>query len=327
MFDFDPQYSTPQIKTVERFIQMHYPFDDPVSCRLIQRGLNDVYLVNPGQAERHVFRLSHHRARGPADVVTETAFLMHLSRAGVPVAAPIPTRDSSLFVTGYAPEGEREGVLFQAVAGRDPGANDAGDARANGRTLALMHDAAETFASNGALYRLDLEHLLHRPLARIRDSDIVEAPAVLDEFEAIADRTTRAIEAFGDLSWTHCHGDCHGFNSRIDDRGQAVFFDFDDSGPGYLAYDLSVFLWAKRSFGRQQSALWDAFVGGYRAVRPIKPDDFEAALHFVIVRHIWLMGEYASRTQEWGSNAVDWIAKEADFLRQWESEQLTGRLF
>ncbi|MCQ1574309.1 phosphotransferase [Neorhizobium galegae] len=327
MLDFDPLYSTPQAEAIERFIQEHYGVPGPVRCRMIHRGLNDVYLVTDNHGQRYVFRLSHVRARGRADVETETAFLDHLSRSKVPVAAPIPTRDGALYTQGRAPEGLREGVLFQAIAGREPNATDAGHARANGKSLALMHNAAETFSSDGALYRLDLEHLLHRPLTRIRDSGIVEDAKVLSELEDIASRTANVIEAFGNLTWTYCHGDCHGFNARINDAGDAVFFDFDDGGPGYLAYDLSVFLWAKVSFGRKLTPMWDAFLEGYRAGRPIAPYDLEAAQRFVIVRHFWLMGEYASRSQEWGSNAVGWVAREATFLKTWEMDRFADRLF
>ncbi|WP_064686260.1 phosphotransferase enzyme family protein [Rhizobium bangladeshense] len=327
MLDFDPQYSTPRIETIGRFIDKHYDLPGPVHCRMLQRGLNDVYLVMTSTGDRYVFRLSHHRSRGRADLKTETAFLTHLRRAGVPVAAPMPTRDGAFFLQGETPEGTREGVLFREVSGREPDAADAGDARANGRTLALMHDAAQTFSSEGAIYRLDLEHLLHRPHAVIRDSGVVQDADILSDLESIAARTAKAIEACENLTWIHCHGDCHGFNARINDRGEAVFFDFDDGGPGYLAYDLSVFLWAKVSFGRTLTPMWTAFIDGYRAIRPITPQDFEAAFRFVIVRHFWLMGEYASRANEWGSNAVGWIASQADFLKRWEVERLADRLF
>jgi Ser/Thr protein kinase RdoA (MazF antagonist) len=327
MLDFDPLYSTPQIAAIERFIDKHYALGAPVSCRMLQRGFNDVYRVNASSGHRYIFRLSHQRARGPADVDRETAFLTHLAKSGVPVAAPIRTRDGTFYIRGDAPEGARDAVLFQSVDGREPQASDAGDARANGKTLALVHNAAATFSSDGALYRLDLEHLLHRPFARIRNSGIVEEAEVLSDLENIAGRTAAAIEAFGTLTWTYCHGDCHGFNARINEASEAVFFDFDDGGPGYLAYDLAVFLWAKISFGRKLAPMWGAFVDGYRAIRPITPDDFEAALRFVIVRHFWMMGEYASRAPEWGSNSVGWIAREVDFLRAWETERLIGRLF
>ncbi|KAA0701162.1 kinase [Neorhizobium sp. P12A] len=326
MLDFRPLYSTPQPDAVAEFIEKNYAIEGPISCRMLQRGLNDVYLVVGKNTERYVFRLSQHRARGPADVKSETAFLTHLSQSRVPVAAPIPTLDRAFSLQAQAPEGLRSGVLFKALDGREPHASDLGDARANGKTLAMLHNAAEVFPHDGALYRLDLEYLLWRPLARIRESGIVEDAEVYADLERIAGDTGKAIEAFGNLTWTYCHGDCHGFNSRINEVGEAVFFDFDDSGPGYLAYDLSVFLWANVSFGRNSTRRWGAFIEGYRAVRPITPADFEAALHFVIVRHFWLMGEYAARANEWGSNTVGWIARETNFLKMWETEQLLDRL-
>ena len=55
-------------------------------------------------------------------------------------------------------------------------------------------------------------------------------------------------QAKGGLSRVICHGDTHGFNNHIatnaDGAKSAVFFDFDDAGPGFLAYDLCVMPWS-----------------------------------------------------------------------------------
>lgn len=310
-----------------QFVAERYELALPLDCRLLNRGFNDVYLLVAATGERYIFRLSHRRARGAADVETETDFLAHLDRRGVPVATPVPTRDGALFVRGQASEGMREGVLFRHLGGRAPDAASIGDARANGVTLAKLHDAAESYAAAAPLYRLDLDHLLRRPLARIHDSGVIDDAGARADLDAIAARTARAIEMSDHLTWTHCHGDCHGFNARIVKDGEAAFFDFDDGGPGYLAYDLAVFLWAKITFGRKLFAMWDAFIDGYRTVRPITPGDLEAAHWFVIIRHIWLMGEYASRVREWGVEPVSWIAREVEFLKTWETERVADRLF
>jgi Ser/Thr protein kinase RdoA (MazF antagonist) len=190
---------------------------------------------------------------------------------------------------------------------------------------AAKRPGTEVDLSQFGLGRVD--HLLRRPLARVQEFRSVVKADASNDLENIATRTAERIETFDDLTWTHCHGDCHGSNARITDAGAAAFFDFDDGGPGYLAYDLSVFLWAKISFGRRLHAMWDAFIDGYRTVRPITVTDFEAAHVFVIIRHIWLMGEYASRAREWGSEPVNWIARELEFLKSWEVERLANRLF
>ena len=109
--------------------------------------------------------------------------------------------------------------------------------------------------------------------------------------------------------------------------GQAVFFDFDDGGRGYLAYDLAVYLWGN-AFLQRELAMWHAFIDGYRSIRSITAADFGALHLFVPIRHIWLMGEYAGRIAEWGSEAVpvEWLAKQADLLQAWEDEKLSPEL-
>lgn len=137
MVDFDPLYTTSRAEAVAQFVAEHYALSPPLNCRMLNRGFNDVYLVVAATGERYLFRLSHHRARGAADVMTETDFLAHLARAAVPVAAPIQTRGGALFVRGQSPEGVREGVLFRALGGRAPDAASIADASANGTTLAM----------------------------------------------------------------------------------------------------------------------------------------------------------------------------------------------
>jgi Ser/Thr protein kinase RdoA (MazF antagonist) len=326
VLDFEPIYTTTAAETIARFVAEHYALPGPLDCRMVNRGFNDVYLIIAATGDRYVFRLSHHRARGAADVRTETDFLAYLARCGVPVAAAVQARDGALYVRGRAAEGVREGVLFHALDGRAPEVASLADARANGVTLAKVHDAAASHRAVAPLYRLDLDHLLRRPLARVQEFCRVIDAGDGDILQDIATRTAARIEAMNGLTWTHCHGDCHGFNARISEGGEAVFFDFDDGGPGYLAYDLSVFLWAKLSFDRRFHAAWQAFVDGYRSVRPISAADFEAAHAFVIVRHFWLMGEQASRSREWGSEPVRWVTREREFLEAWEAERLADRL-
>lgn len=122
MADLEALYTTCRAETIGRFVSEHYTLPAPQDCRMLNRGFNDTYLLTAAGDERYVFRLSHQRARGAADVRTETDFITHLAGSGVPVAAPVPTRDGALFVRALAPEGIREGVLFRALDGR--GARD-----------------------------------------------------------------------------------------------------------------------------------------------------------------------------------------------------------
>ena len=74
--------------------------------------------------------------------------------------------------------------------------------------------------------------------------------------------------------------------------------------------------------------MWHAFIAGYRSVRPIARVDFDAVHLVVPIRHIWLLGEYASRLAEWGSGALppELLDREIAFLRTWQDENVSPGL-
>lgn len=325
-------YSTADAQAVAGFVAARYDLPGPLECSLVNRGFNDTFAVRAPGHRRFLLRLSGWRRRGPADVAGETEFLAHLDAAGVPVAAALPARDGALFTAAPLPEGPRPAVLFRHAEGRAPQLDAPEDARAQGMTLARIHHAAGDYPGREAgRYRLDLDHLLHRPAAAISELDALAGQA-RDALAGLASRLAAGVAARDGLGWTRCHGDCHGLNARIATAGprtgEATFFDFDDGGFGILAYDLAVHLWAQVSFGRQRIAMWHAFIDGYRSVRAIAPADLDAVDLFVPIRHIWLMGEMAGRLAEWGSEGMSaaWLDRQMEFLRSWEAERLSDRL-
>ena len=326
-------YSMPRADAVADFVSTHYDLRGPIGCKLLSRGWNDIFEVEAGDGRRFVFRISKRRARGDPDIASETRFLAYLDEKDVPVAAACPTRDRLLFTSASFPEGQRSAVLFRHAEGRPSQARSSlADARANGATLARMHDAAPGFAaSDQGRYRLDCDHLLRRPLSWLLSRDDLE-DSVRAELIDLTRRLSDTVADRDGLSWTRCHGDCHGYNAHIAEEGpragQAVFYDFDESGAGYLAYDLAVFLWNCVILGRTDHASWHAFVEGYRSIREFSEADFEATHLFVPIRHIWLLGEYASRIPEWGKQAIpaDWIAEQLNFMLSWERDKLAPGL-
>jgi hypothetical protein len=57
--------------------------------------------------------------------------------------------------------------------------------------------------------------------------------------------------------------------------------------------------------------------------RSIGDADFAAIALFVVVRHFWLMGEYAGRVDVWGTQAMTktWLQKQVELLTACESLQ------
>jgi Ser/Thr protein kinase RdoA (MazF antagonist) len=324
-------YSMASAEAVAAFVCTHYGLPTPVRCSLLNRGFNDTYEVWDADGSHYVFRLSNARCRSVSDVAAETAFIAHLDAAGVPVTAAVATPEGARVTEAILPEGTRVGALFRYVEGRAPELDVSSDAEVQGMTLARLHDAAERFSGGQSVRLLDLDYLLHRQVETVSALDTITAETRIN-LSKVAHRLSTAILSLETPTWTHCHGDCHGLNARIvkNDNGQesAVFFDFDECGFGYLSYDLAVHLWAQVSFQRRRYAMWNAFIRGYRSARPIPAVDFEAIHLFVPVRHIWLMGQFAERINEWGSESLSatWLDRQVNFLMTWERERLSTGL-
>ncbi len=117
-------YATASAEAVAALVAALCDIAGPLTCALLSRGFDDNSMVSTDGGERFVLRLSGHRARGPADVAAETAFLGHLDAAGVPVAAAVPTRDGAPFTAAVLPDGPRAAVLFCYADGRRPAGPD-----------------------------------------------------------------------------------------------------------------------------------------------------------------------------------------------------------
>lgn len=320
-------HSTVAADDIARAVETHWPVGRVESCVLARRGFNDVYELKLADGRRLAARLGAIRARGEANVEYETALMSHLKQAGAGVAAPLTTNYRTRWVPLPAAEGVRMLVVFEFLHGEGPG-DSLPDIEATGKGLAKLHAASESYTGPTSGYQLDLHHLLQRPLkwlsaAPTLDDDLRSA------FTAMAERVGARIDAMPELLQVICHGDCHGGNNFMTDAEDgsriASFFDFDDAGPGFLSYDLAVYLWVlcqgKPKPDEAGLERWSRYIAGYRSVRAIPDADYDAIAAFVPVRHFWLLGEYASRGHHWGVQALprDWLRKQLGLMESWES--------
>jgi Ser/Thr protein kinase RdoA (MazF antagonist) len=321
--------STPHGEAIAQVVKSAYALGDVTRCVLFRRGFNHVYGLTFAGGRRAVARLHAERPRGAPNTEYEAALLAHVQLAGVSVAACLPAADGAVAVPMQLPEGSRLLMLFEHLDGEPPGDNLA-DVEATGHDLALLHTAAEDYHGPASRYVLQLPHLLERPLRTLWG-----APTMTDvlrvEFDAIAQRLAERIESLSGLARVACHGDCHGSNNFMVDgsegRRVSSFFDFEETGPGWLAYELCVYLWAmlpRKPGGKlDEEALerWRRYLAGYRAVRPLAAADFDAIAAFVSVRQFWLMGEYAGRADVWGTESIptSWLRKQVELLHAWDA--------
>ena len=330
--DLVPTHTTAAAISIARWVAQHYGL--PVQqCALIRRGLNDNYAVRSADGTRYVARLYSIRPRGGFNVDFEVALLEHLASKGASVAAPVLMADRRTHVQLQFPEGLRALALFRHAEGTTPDTLD--DFDLTGRALAHIHEAARDYVGPPSRYTLDGHHLAGRTLAYLKvypelSEDLLETyrrlvHRLLEELTEVEDGLTRVV----------CHGDTHGFNNHVstDAAGtkKTMFFDFDDAGPGFLAYDLSVLPWSylfRKSLKEPDDALrerWMHYLRGYRAGGgEVSKRDIAALPLFVQLRHLWNLGEAAGRLHHWGTNSapVDWLQKQVDMFEAWKGLDL-----
>ena len=328
----DIAQSTPTGDAIGQWVGRHYAFGDVVHCELLRRSFNQVYGLRFANGRRAVARLAAERPRGAPNIDYETALLGHLRAQGFPVADVLRARDGAAACLAPLPEGARPLMLFEHLEG-DMTGDAPVDIAAFGRGLARLHAAAGGFAGCASRYTLDLDYLLMAPMRRLLLAPTM-TQALSPQFEAIAHRLRDRILAMGPLSQVVCHGDAHGDNNFVVDdpageagARQAWFFDFDEAGPGYLAYELAVYPWSLhprgpgRDFDPKLLARWHGFIRAYEEERPLDARDRLAIPAFMAVRQFWLLGEYAGRIPVWGSQAMPtaYLRRQAEMLTQWET--------
>lgn len=120
-----------------------------------------------------------------------------------------------------------------------------------------------------------------------------------------------------------CHGDCHAGNAHISDDKVVTFFDFDCCGISWRAYDVALFRWASRRYGKE-TEYWPLFLQGYTEERHLNELEIQSTLYFVAIRQFWFLGLQASNGQDWGYASMnDHFDQGIKFLRECEADILS----
>ncbi|MBT9462697.1 phosphotransferase [Hydrogenophaga sp.] len=330
--DLVATHTTAAATSIARWVAQHHGLAVQ-QCHLIRRGLNDNYALRSADGMRYVARLCSVRPRGGFNIDFEVSLLSHLKAKGTGVAAPVTTPDGRSHIPLQFPEGPRALALFRHAEGAIPDTLE--EFELTGRTLANIHEAARDYTGPPSRYTLDGHHLAGRTLGYLQAYPEVSAE-LLETYRGLVHRLLEALAAAErGLTRVVCHGDTHGFNNHVhtDAAGikKTVFFDFDDAGPGFLAYDLSVLPWSylfRKGLKEPDDALrgrWTHYLRGYRAGGcEVNEDDLAALPLFVQLRHLWNMGEAVGRLHHWGTTPmpVDWLQKQVEVFKAWSGMDL-----
>ena len=303
-----------------------YRLNQPLSCELLLRHLNDTYTVLAG-ASRYILRVYRYGWRRKSEIEAEVDMLNYLASQRQPVSHPVRRKDGAYLTRLTTPEGPRYAVLFTIAPGKAPRFNVA-DCIQFGEIVANMHAAMDRRPVDARRFHVDLPHLIDAPLKHIRPylsrrkDDFEYLQRTCDGLKSAIDRLLpKAMPAYG---WIH--GDHHGANIHADGESGMVVFDFDCYGYGWRAYDAAVFLWqleALLGFDRVGKARttrrWNAFLKGYARVRPLTDDELRATRYFVPIRRIWWMGLRVSQTVQVTGDAFiqdDWFDLNVGLIRR-----------
>jgi Ser/Thr protein kinase RdoA (MazF antagonist) len=294
----------------ERIVEA-YDLPHPVQCELLTRGMNDVYLIRC-DGTTYASRVWRTGFRSEADVDYETQFLKFLDEAGVPVPAPIPTRDGTLYIPLDAPEGRRHLSLFRWADGAPFADNPNPEmAKRLGVMFGRLHLIAKDFAptrvrsiDSGRQMRLGLPSL-QRMVAH-RDGD---GPWYALAVDAIA----TALEALPETVAPQgpSHGDFHIYNAFVE-NDDIVLLDFDNCGVDHWAAELNSFIWANHYIGGVDEAINEAFVTGYESERPLTAGERELTPLFYAAKELRFLIGFAENVNAVGHTPLlnpdlDWF--------------------
>ena len=240
----------------------------------------------------------------PEWVQYELELLTHLANGGISVSAPIAGSNGDrmhlLPLEGAAPIPT---VLFTFAEGSVEWPTTPLRAHLLGASFANLHLVGNGLHTTAVPRAFDTERLFTAPLHRIRayldDSDPQDAAAwktftrTAEQAVALFSAVPNAGGAIGPIHGDLHQGNCH-FNAA-GDGDELTFFDFSNAAVGSRVYDLSGFLWPLRDNTIKEPAIkaaCDAFLDGYRSVRPLLPEEENAIAASVKARDFWETGSW-----------------------------------
>jgi len=300
-------------------VAAQYTLGEPSACTLLRSWINEVYELRIG-AGRFILKVFRHGWRTPGEVAYEAALMQHLAACGFPVAPPVARRDGAAVGLLAAAEGPRPAALYPLLEGRPPLPPSDAVYRQVGQTLATLHGALDSYAPVHPRRALDVWYLAEEPLGWLEPA-LRDRPAdwaFLQRLVQSARERLGALDETGALAWGPVHGDATLDNLLLMADGRIGVYDFDQSGPGWRAYELqSVFAYA---WAVQRPSFWAAIRDGYSAVRPLSAEELAAMPCFVVLNRLWCMG---FETHVVARNRGQWIVDRDYFderlawLRRW----------
>ncbi len=300
-----------------------YSIQQPYSCKLYKRGLNDTYLVET-EGDNYILRIYRRNWRNKEEIDFELELLAFLHQQKQPVAYPIARKDGSFTTEVLAPEGVRYASVFTYAPGY--AVNHKLDSKQSyilGEVLAKIHQMLNTFQSSFSRPVLKPEYLLDWSIEKIkslyqhREQDI----RYLQRHSGIIKNQISKIKLpLSAPEYGICVGDVHSGNAHFNKHNQPTLFDFDQCGYGWRAFDIAKFLHVAMKM-KIDVTIRNNFIEGYQTIRQLSEVEITSIPMFIKAAHIWVMGISANAVDDvlaYGWFDDDWLDGRLSMLRNFE---------
>ena len=296
------------------------------TARLINLSENATYLVESRCGQRSVLRLHREGYHSRRAIECELAWMAALARdGGVETARPLLGRDGAMIQErGGAGLSSRRMVMFEFLDGvePDPDQDLIAPFHQLGVIAARTHIHAMSWTRPEPFERLVWDdEMVFGPSATWgdwRDAPGL-APKSLSLLQAAEHLVRDRLAAYGrrDDRYGLIHADMRLANLLMD-GGRTRLIDFDDCGFGWFMYDFA----AGISFMEdhpQVPALREAWLAGYRTIRPLSTADEAEIDSFIMLRRMALLAWIGSHggTDLARSQAPEFAARSARLARSY----------
>ncbi|WP_440997723.1 phosphotransferase enzyme family protein [Arhodomonas sp. SL1] len=272
------------------------------SARLLNVSENATYLVESPDGSKSVLRIHREDYHSERAIECELAWSQALRDEGyVNTPAAIPGANGKAVQSATSEElpNPRHMVMFEYVPGEQPDENRdlVGPFEELGEMAARLHEHAIRWPRPQPFKRLvwDLDAVYGSGATwgNWRRGPNLDAP-MRDVLERVERTVTRRLRSFGQSEQRYglIHADMRLANLLID-NGTTWLIDFDDCGFGWFLYDFA----AGISFIEDHPKIpeiREAWVNGYRKVRPLSDDEEREIDSFIMMRRMALLAWIAS---------------------------------
>jgi Ser/Thr protein kinase RdoA (MazF antagonist) len=294
-------------------VARRYPVKGELTCFLLYRGMNDVYLVQDEET-KYALRVWRKTYRDVDDVAYELDFLDYLRQQGFPASVGVPQHDGKLYFKVISPEGERAIALYDWAPGVKFGdCLSEETAFKIGAAMARMHLLGDAWAGPDHTFSTETAKDYNICMPALIDF-VYDRPDDLRDYPVIAanlDKRLDELAASGKVPLGVCHRDFHPSNVHVAQDGAITLLDFDAAGEDFLMQDVQNFVWGNLFYGFDPK-IGEAFEDGYQSVRPFTKEETENIELFLMAKALRLIAGMAHSSTAVGRGTLrfrnlDWL--------------------